>query len=35
MKMTQNDKSLIAMTVDLQWLEQLLDHGKLFETWVV
>ena len=24
-----------ANTVELQWIEHLWDHGKLFETWVV
>ena len=25
----------ILITVELQWLEHLWDHGNLFETWVV
>ena len=25
----------VCYTVELQWLEYLLDDGKLFETWVV
>ena len=29
----QNDDKQI--TVELQWLEHLWDHGKLFEPWVV
>ena len=32
-----NHRSFIAIvyTVELQWLEHLWDHGKLFEPWVV
>ena len=25
----------LVITVKPQWLEELWDHGKLFETWVV
>ena len=27
--------SLAAYTVELQWLEHLWDHGKVFEPWEV
>ena len=27
--------AILLYTVELQWLEHLLDHRKLFETWVV